>query len=158
MKKENENIHLHIIDEDYKANRNKKSLDISGKALELSDLQNDASVVKQLRKMHAGFAVSVEPEPPKSEEDLSRVEPQDKPMDSVDVSELFTSYQKLKTEEQELIDQKQNLLAMQTNLREKLTQEIYRKKKAVEDLHAEISTLQNTCREIQQELGLSTDN
>jgi hypothetical protein len=45
-------------------------------------------------------------------------------MNSLDVSELYVFYQKIKTEEQELIDCKQDLQSMEQDLREKLSKEI----------------------------------
>ena len=137
MKKENETIYLHIISEDYKTKEQKQNehCDVSGKTIQLTELQKkDASVIKQLRKMHRGFAATKEP------------------MNLLDVSDLYASYQKIKTEEQELLVRKQDLLKMERYLRRRLLKEINKKTKTIETLHQEILALQNTCREISQEL------
>ena len=163
MKKENENIFLHIINEDYKTNKQKQSerCDVSGKAIELTELeQKDASAIKQLRKMHRDFAVTKEPEWQEPTDKLNQTKQQDshKLMSSLDVSELYASYQEIKSEEQELIDRKKDLLAMEQDLRKTLLKEIGKKKKAIKVLHIEISALQNTCREISQELGIPNNS
>jgi hypothetical protein len=158
MKKEKENIHFHIISEDYKAKKNKQNQhwDILSKPALLSGLQNNTPVVEQLKKMHGDL---VEPEEPEliqvATENPDQIETQSnyQSINSLDVSELIASYQKLKTEEQELIDCKQDLLAMEQGLRNRLMQEICIKKKAIEDLQSEVLALQNTCREIAQELN-----
>ncbi len=159
MKKEKENIHFHIISEDYKAKKNKQNQhwDILSKPVLLSGLQNNSPVVEQLKKMHGDL---VEPEEPEliqvTNESPDQIETQNdyQSLNSLDVSELTTAYQKLKTEEQELIECKQDLLAMEQGLQNRLIQEICRKKKAIEDLQREVLALQNTCREIAQELDV----
>ena len=157
MKKENENIHRYIIKEDYRALKKKQNqhFEVSGKALTLSDLQNDSSIVELLKKMHGDFAATHEPESLQEPENPDQTEQQNSYLStgSVDVSELFASYEKLKKEEQDLADSKQNLLAMEQSLRNKLTLEICKKKKGIKELQVEISVLQNTCEEIKQELG-----
>ena len=156
MKKENENIHLHIIYEDYKAikNKQKNHFDISEKAIQLSELQKNASVVEQLRKMHGDLVGTHEPETLKTAEDHNQKEQQSTygKINSLDVSELFMAYQKLKAEEQGLIDRKQDLLAMERGLQNRLTQEICKKKRTIKELKVEIHALRNTCREIKKEL------
>jgi hypothetical protein len=116
MKKENENIHRHIINEDYRALKKKQNqhFEVSGKALTLSDLQNDSSIVELLKKMHGDFAATNEPESLQEPENPDQIEQQNSYLstDSLDVSELFATYEKLKTEEQELVDCKQNLREM----------------------------------------------
>ena len=159
MKKEKENIHFHIISEDYKAKKNKQNQhwDILSKPVLLSGLQNNTPLVEQLKKMHGDL---VEPEEQEliqvANESPDQIETQSdyQSLNSLDVSELTTAYQKLKTEEQELIECKQDLLAMEQGLQNRLIQEICRKKKAIEDLQREVLALQNTCREIAQELDV----
>ena len=156
MKKENENIHLHIINEDYKDKKKKQTqhFESSGKAIELSELKNHAAVIEQLRKMHRDLAGTNEPELLDAE-DQNQTEEQssNESMSSFDVSELFTSYQRLKAEEQGLIDCRQDSLAIERSLQDRLSKEIRKKKKAIEELQTEISAIQNTCREIEKELG-----
>jgi hypothetical protein len=158
MKKEKENIHFHIISEDYRAKKNKQNQqwDILKKPVLLSGLQSNIPVVEQLKKMHGDLVELEEPELVQVAENLNQAENQSDCglLNSLDVSELIASYQKLKTEEQELINCKQDLLEMEAGLRNKLMQEICGKKKAIEELQGEISALQNTCREIEQELKI----
>jgi len=158
MKKENKNIFLHIIDEDYKAKEQTEKIDVSKKAILLIE-PKDTSVAKRLRKILGNFAASKEPEWPESIAELNQIKPQDpcESTSSLDVSELYLFYQKVKAEGQELTDRKQDLLSMERDLREKLLREICKKKKANEVLHLEISALQNTCREISQSLLPTTE-
>jgi hypothetical protein len=160
MKKEKENIHFHIISEDYRAKKNKQNQnwDILSKPVLLSGLQSNTPLVEQLKKMHEDLVELEEPEllQVAAAEDSNQIELQSdcQSLNPLDISELITSYQKLKTEEQELIDSKQDLLAMEQGLRNRLIQEIGGKKKAIEELQGEISALQNICKEIQQELDI----
>ena len=154
MKKENKNIFLHIIDEDYKGKNQKQNeaIDVSGKAIQLID-QKDASVIERLRKMHGNFEATEESEQPADELNQTKRQELCDSMNLHDVSELYVSLQELKTEEQELLDQKQDLLSMEQDLREKLANEIDKKKKTIEALRLEISALQNICSEISQGLA-----
>jgi hypothetical protein len=156
MKKENKNIFLHIIDADYKAKKQKESenIGVSEKTLQLID-NKDVSVVERLRKMHGNFGEINEPELSEPTNELNQAEPKDpcESLNSLNASELHASYQKITAEEQELIARKKELLSIEQNLREKLVSEIGKKKKAIEALHLEISTLQNTCTEISQSLS-----
>ena len=151
MKKENKNIFLHIIDQDYKATKQaqKGGIDISEKTIQLMD-QKDVSVIDQLRKMHADFEITKETEQLESTDEFNQTKPSAlcETMNSIDVSELYLSYQKVKAEEQELKDHKQDLLSMEQDLRARMLKEIYNKKKAIEVLHIEISTLQSNCQDI----------
>jgi hypothetical protein len=154
MKKENKNIFLHIIDEDYKANKQSGRIDISEKTSQLIG-PTDISVIEQLRKMHGDFEVTKELEQLEPTNELIQTKPQEsfESMNSVDVSELYAFYQKAKAEEKELIERKQDLQSMEQDLRERLSREICQKKKAIEALHLEISALQNNCKEISQVLS-----
>lgn len=162
MKKQNKNIFSHIIEEDYKAKKQKQNehFEVSGKAIPLTELQKkNSSVFEQLRQMHSSFAETEESEVQKPTDELNQTKQQDslKPMNSPAISELYASYQKIKTEEQELLDRKQNLLSMEQNLIEKLSKEINIKKKSIKVLNQEITALENTCREISQELQLTNN-
>ena len=155
MKKENKNIFLQIIDQDYKANKQAQNerIDLSKRYIQLID-QKDISVVEQLRKMHADFEVTKEPEQLESNDEINQTKPEVpcESMNSIDVSELYLSYQKVKAEEQELKDRRQDLLSMEQDLRERMLKEIYNKKKTIKVLHIEIAALQNNCKEISQAL------
>jgi hypothetical protein len=158
MKKEKENIHFHIISEDYRAKKNKpnQQWDILKKPVLLSGLQSNTPIVEQLKKMHGELVELEETEMLQVVENPNQLEtPSDcEPLNSLDVSELITSYQNLKTEEQELIDSKQDLLEMEAGLRNRLVQEICGKKKAIKGLQSEISALKSICREIEDELEI----
>lgn len=152
----NKNIFLHVIDEDYKTKKQKQSEcpDVSGKAIQIVE-QKDVSVIEQLRKMHDNFAATKELEGTEPTNELNQIKQQDscESMNSLDISELYESYQKLKTEEQKLLEHKQDLLSTEQGLRENLLTEISKKKKAIETLHLEIAALEKTCKEISQGLA-----
>jgi len=139
MKKENENIFLHIINENYKTCKQKQSecCDVTGKAILFTELeQTDASVLEQLRKMHGDFS--------------------DGPLNSLDDIELYSPYQKITTEKQELLNRKQDPLLKAQDLQKRLLKEIGKKKEEIKALRIEISVLQNKCEEISQ--GLQSPN
>jgi len=158
MKKENENIQLHIISEDYKVKKKERNNEfrISEKAILISELQNNATVLEQLNKMHEEFTETKEPDSSTTDEALDPKELVDfgEPIDSFDVSKLLEFYEKLKKEESELIDCRQEFLASEQRLFVRLTQEIDKKRKSIEELKDEISALQIACKEIEQELEL----
>ena len=64
--------------------------------------------------------------------------------------DLLASLQKMKTEEQELVEQKQRLLATEQNLHNKLVKEIDNKKMVISNLKSEIPDLLNKCKELDQ--------
>jgi predicted transcriptional regulator len=70
-----------------------------------------------------------------------------------DVSDLLASFQKMRTEEQELLETKEDLLAKERDLQSKLFKEIDRKKIAVDELKLTIQNLENRCKEMEQALG-----
>ena len=83
----------------------------------------------------------------KAEKD-SNLESQSQQIDDLQISEspnssndldLLASLQKMKTEEQALIEQKQRLVTTEQNLHNKLIKEMERKKIAIKNLKTEIS-------------------
>ena len=158
MNRENENIHLHIIEEDYnsKKKKQKQRFGISEKAESPAELlQNHESAFKQLERMHTNFAVEWLQT---TEETRQTDHPNtDEPLDALNISQMFSFLQKMKSEEQELIEQKQDLLKKQQELRSLLIQEIDKKKKTIQELKSEVSDLQKTCKEISQALEISTN-
>jgi hypothetical protein len=78
---------------------------------------------------------------------------QDSP-NSISDLDLLVSLQKLKTEEQELLEQKQRLLTTEQNLHSKLVKEIDKKKTAINNLKSEIPDLLDRCKELAQTLGV----
>jgi len=107
--------------------------------------------------MHANSAVLAELERPQITEETQQIDQPntDEPLDSPSTSEIFSILQKMKSEEQELIEQKQDLLKKQQELRSLLIQEIDKKKKTIQELKSEVTALQKTCTEISQALERS---
>jgi hypothetical protein len=158
MKKEKVNIHSHIIREDYEAKKNKPQYwDILEKPILLSELQTKTSLVEQLKTMHSFFVETEEPEMPQIVAvDSEHLESQSdcRTMNSLDTSELIKNYQELKNNEQELVDKRQGLLVEEQDLRNRLIEEICRKRNGITVLQNEISALHSTFREIEQELNV----
>jgi hypothetical protein len=71
-------------------------------------------------------------------------------------SELDVFSQKTVTEGQESLDYKQDAPSNEQDLRDRVLKEIFEKKKVVEALQLEILAIQNSCREISQELSYNT--
>ena len=164
MKKENENIHLFIIEQEYKRN-NAKQNDNEGflRKAETPMLtkQNDASVIQKLHEMHPNFAVIEEPESLQTTEEPEQVDRPlvEEPKEAPDVLHLLTSLQKMRAEEQELLETKEDLLAKERDLQSKLVKEIDKKKIAIDVLKSEVQNLENRCKEMAQALGSpSTDS
>ena len=158
MKKEKVNIHSHIIREDYESKKKKpKPWDVSDKPMLLSELQNNTTLVEKIRTMHNDFLEIEKPELPQIDEvDSEQIESQSdyQLMNSLDISEIIKSYQQLENDEQKLVDKRQCLLVMEQDLRNRLIQEIFRKRKSIKKLQDEISALQNSFIEIEQELDV----
>jgi len=83
--------------------------------------------------------------------DRSRVKESPVTPNLLDLSE---SFQKMRTEEQELLETKQALLKAQQDLKSKLVEEIDKKKKAIDELKLEIPDIQNRCRRLGRMLGV----
>lgn len=69
-------------------------------------------------------------------------------------SDLITTLKSIKIEEQELLRQRKDLQATESELRNQAIAEIDGKKKVVEGLKSEIAFLQNKCDELEQALGI----
>jgi len=163
MNKENENIHLFIIEEEYKRNKAKQkgNDDLLKKPEPLAlSTQNHEAVIQELEKMHPNYKVIEEPKARRTVKRRKQVEsPQiAESSNTPDILELLESFQKMKTEEQELLEQKQNLLTTIQNLHNKLIEEIDRKKTAINNLKTEIPELQNKYKKIAQALGIPVQN
>jgi hypothetical protein len=160
MKKENENIHLHIIESNYKnLKKQPEQFDVSGKAELPEGLQkNQASVLKELGRMHEEFAVVMEPgwlqTGPETPEEQQTT---DKSSNGLNAAELFSSLKNMKAEEQELLDRKQLLLGNLDKLKLLIIGEINKKQKSIEGLKSEVLELERTCKEISQALELSAN-
>ena len=155
MKKENENIHLHNIETDYK-NLKRPRFNVSGKAELPEQLQgNQTEVLKELGKMHDQFVVVTESgtlEPGQMTPEKQQIT--DESLSGLNVAELFSSLQNMKAEEQELLDQKQLLLGNLDKLKHLIIEEIDIKQKSIQRLKSEVLELDKTCGKISQALGL----
>jgi uncharacterized protein YoxC len=56
-----------------------------------------------------------------------------------------------------ILEQKQDLLKMERELRSLLIQEISKKKKTIQELKTDVSDLQKTCQKISQAFEISTN-
>ena len=72
---------------------------------------------------------------------------------SINDLDLLASLQKMKTEEQALLEQKQRLLSTEQNLHTKLVKEMDKKKTAINNLRSEIIDRINRCDKLSQALG-----
>ena len=160
MRKENENIHIFIVEEEYRRNKTKQNThdDFLRKAEPLIiNKRNHESIILELEKMHSDFEVNQENESLQTPEGTKQIDPLPiaESSNSINDLDLLASLQKMKTEEQELLEQKQRLLATEQNLHSKLVKEIDKKKNAINNLKNEIPDLLNRCKELSQALGAS---
>jgi len=160
MPKENENIHLFILEDEYKRNKTKQNdhVDLLGEALspELSK-QNNASVFQELEKMHPSFEICLESELPQKTVDPHQTD-HSQIADTAGTTEdmrLLMALQKIKTEEKVLLVEKQQLLAMEKDLQNKIVEEIQKKRTDLDDLKAEISEIEGRCKKISEALGIT---
>jgi hypothetical protein len=159
MPKENENIHLYIIEQEYKRNKAQQNAsDSSSKEAEklmLTEKINPAAV-RKLGKMHPKFAVIKAAEAVQPTEELGQVKgPQiEEAINTPEILDLLASFQKMRTEEQELLETKEDLLAKRRDLQGKLVKEIDKKKVAIDVLKSEVQNLENQCKEMAQALGI----
>jgi len=77
---------------------------------------------------------------------------------SINDLDLLASLQKMKTEEQALLEQKQRLVATEQNLHNKLVKEIERKRATIANLILEITDLQNRTKQLGEALGIDINN
>ena len=117
--------------------------------------QNHASVIKKLQEMHPKFEVIEEPESLQTPEQLDRPKVEEQ-QDAPDVLELLASLRKMRTEEQELLETKEDLVATERDLQSKLVKEINKKKKATGKLKSEITIIQKRCEQLEKALGVNT--
>jgi hypothetical protein len=68
--------------------------------------------------------------------------------------DLSASFQKMRTEEQELLETKQALLKTQQDLQSKLIKEMDKKKRVIDELKLEIPDIQKRCKRLGQLLGV----
>ena len=96
------------------------------------------------------------PQGPKTPETTDKVDsPQaEEQPNAPDVLDTLASFQKMRTEEQELLEIKQGLLITQQYLQSKLVKEIDKKKLIIDELKSEIPDIQNRCKQLGQVLGV----
>ena len=159
LRKKNENIHLFIVDEEYE--RNKKMQPASDDLLRKAEPptlteQNYSNIVIGLEKIHPNFEVGQEDESLQTSEGLKQIDPLQiaESSSAINDLDLLVSLQKMKTEEQELFEQKQRLLTTEQNLHNKIVKEIDKKKMVITNLKSEITDLLNKCKELDQALGM----
>ena len=157
--KENQDIHLFIIEQEYKrkkARQNDNQGLLRKAETPMLTKLNRRSVIKKLKEMHPDFAVIEEPESLQTTGEREQVNrPQvEKSSGAPDLLGLLASLQKMRTEEQELLEIKQDLLAKEGDLQSKLVKEIDKMKMAIDELRSEIPDIQNRCRQLKQALGV----
>jgi len=157
--KENQDIHLFIIEQEYKRKKAEQNVqDGSSKESEKPVLTEEINpaVIQKLEEMHPKFAATEVPEPVQPTEEPGQVKSAqiEESTISPDILELLASLQKMSTEERELLEAKEDLLAKERDLRSKLVEEIEKKKIAIDVLKSEIENLENRCKEVSQALGI----
>jgi len=146
MSKENENINLFVIEEDYRRRKTNQNCNdyCSGKAV--APILTE-SVIEKFEEMHLDFESAKDSEQTESPQ---FAESSDYP----DSQDLLESFQKVNAEELKLLEIKQNLLKTQKDLQNSLVNEIDKKKKTIANLTIEISILQKTCGQLSRALGI----
>ena len=157
MKKENENIHLFIIEQEYKRKKAEQNgQDGSSKEAEpILTEQINPAVIQKLEEMHPKLAETEVPESVQPTEEPGQVKsPQiEESTISPDILDLLASFRKMRSEEQELLETKEELLAKERDLQSKLAKEIEKKKIAIDVLKSEVQNLEDRCKEMSQILG-----
>lgn len=157
MEKENEEIHQHIIEENYRQGKKKQDehFSIYEKAVLPEQLkENQASVINQLQSLHADFGVVMEPKWLQAKSEKTEQKTRAESLSEASISELLSSLQTMKAEEQDLNAQKGELLEKERELRSVLVDEISRKSVIIADLKSEVLELKRACEEISRALNL----
>jgi hypothetical protein len=162
MGKENENIHVFMVEEEYRRRKIKQNANNFLRKAEplILDQQNHESVIQELKKQHSNFEVNQEDETlraPQVAKLIDTLQIAESP-NSINDLDLLTSLQKMKTEEQALLEQKQRLVATEQNLHNKLVKEIERKKTTIANLTSEITDLQNRTKQLEEALDIDIYN
>ena len=149
MRKENENIHLHIIKEDYKRIRMEQTANevYIGKSEQTTALQQiPSSAIFELQKLSIVTQALAE----RQHLDLKQ---KVKLCEDVADFKIITLLQNMKREE-ELLEQKQSLLTIEQELKNELFKLIEAKKVIVNDLKSENSNLEHECKRFAKSLGM----
>ena len=164
MGKENENIHVFIVEEEYRKRKIKQNANdnfLRKAEPRILDQQIHESVILELRKQHSNFEVNHEDETlraPQGAKQIDALQIAESPNSPINDLDLLTSLQKMKTEEQALLEQKQRLVATEQNLHNKLVKEIERKKTTIANLTSEITDLQNRTNQLEEALDIDIYN
>ena len=95
------------------------------------------------------------PQESKLQKQIEQIDyPENIDLQKAPISELLESYQKMKAEEQRLLDIKQEILTKQQDLQSELAKEIEKKKMAIANLISEIPSLQNKTQKLGEALGI----
>jgi TRAP-type mannitol/chloroaromatic compound transport system substrate-binding protein len=95
------------------------------------------------------------PQESKLQKQIEQIDyPENIDLQKAPISELLESYQKMKAEEQRLLDIKQEILTKQKDLQSELAKEIEKKKMAIANLISEIPSLQNKTQKLGEALGI----
>ena len=76
----------------------------------------------------------------------------EKSLESLSATELISTLQKVKAEEQKLANQISEFFSKEKDLRKKIMAEIIKRQKAIQDLKSQIQTMQNGCYNLTQAL------
>ena len=156
MRKKNENIHLHIIKEDYKRIKIEQMLNeaFKKKAEQTKTLQQiPPSDFLDLQRTSTSLKATSTPAEPQQIDLTQKIRSFNEDADF----ELITAFENIERQAKELQEQKQNLLAIKQELKNKMFKQIEAKKIAINNLKSEISTLENKCETIAQSLGTQID-
>ena len=156
--KENENIHLHIIESTYSdLKKSQEQSDASGKAV-LSEELREASILKALETIHDGASFTEPKWLETAQENPENKQKTDESLNGLTVAELFSSLQNMKAEEQKLQDRKQLLLGDLDKLKLSIIEEIDKKQKSIKCLKSEVLELEKTHKEISQRIRPSANS
>ena len=153
MRKKNENIHLHIINQDYKRIKIGQTINeaFMKRAEQTKTLQQMPSFAfLELKKNPTNFEATHTPAEPQQIDLTQKIRAFNKDADF----DPITALENIERRTKELQEQKQNLLAIKQELINKLFKQIEAKKITINNLKSEISNLENKCETIAQSLGI----
>ena len=156
MGKENENIFLHIIDENYKRNKTQQKINetyLRETQQPADPRQIPSSIILELKRMSTKLQSPQTPENPQQIDPKQTAETSKKNINS----EFLPLLQRIKTEKQELIKQKQTLMEIKQELQSRLAKEIQTRNITINTLKSEISNLKDECKELTQLIGIPTN-
>ena len=95
------------------------------------------------------------PQGPEIPEEIKQINyPETEELQNAQVSDLLASFQKMKADEEKLLEIKQQILTQQNDLQKELIKEIAKKKMLIANLVSEIPDLQNKTQQLGQVLGI----